>query len=65
MTKVNTYATKKGVNGAVKRQAMHLMNYSVKYHDEAGSKGYTAVFEVDNREDFDEVRDRGFLAKFA
>ncbi|WNL50804.1 hypothetical protein RPALISO_217 [Ruegeria phage RpAliso] len=60
---VKSYATIKGVHAAVRRLGMQAMNYDAVVYDAAGSKGYTALFIVDNREDFDEIWGRGFKAR--
>lgn len=46
---------------AVKKQALHLIPNSIKWMD-AKESGYYVEFEVDNIEDVNELRDRGFKA---
>ena len=61
--KVKTYKTEKSAKSAVKRAGLSQVEHNIHYHDERGSKGYTATFYVDLHEDIKEINNRGFMAR--
>lgn len=57
------YTTKVSAKTAIRKQAIHLVEHTIKYMDAAKS-GYYVEFKVDNIEDVNELRSRGFAAVF-
>ena len=59
---LNIYKTKRGGISAMKRQALGMMNYEVVHHCSAAGNGFVVEVYVNDSEDADEIRARGFIA---
>ena len=57
---MKNYKTVSGARAAVKRQGLHLMEYEI---TPLVGGGFVPFFYVSNKEDYDEIWERGFQAE--